>query len=145
MRLFFVDLNFLDFEQPIAELEAKIEELRHVTSENNINIGEEIEQLEAKSRDLTHSIFASLSALQIVKLARHPQRPHTLDYVERIFTDFDELQGDRHFSKGNTIVGGVCRLENEPVLIVGHQKGRNTKENIESQAFCASFARGETL
>lgn len=126
-----MDLNFLDFEQPIAELEAKIKELRYVTTDSSVNISEEIARLESKSRDLTRSIFSSLSAMQIVKLARHPQRPHTLDFIERVFTDFDELHGDRHFAQGTAIIGGLCRLEGEPVIIVGHQKGRNTKENIE--------------
>jgi acetyl-CoA carboxylase carboxyl transferase subunit alpha len=126
-----MDLNFLDFEQPIAELEAKISELRHVTAESSINISEEIARLENKSRELTQSIFSSLTAIQIVKLARHPQRPHMMDYVARIFTDFDELHGDRHFAKGAAIVGGTCRLDGKPVMVIGHQKGRNTKENIE--------------
>lgn len=126
-----MDLNFLDFEQPIAELEAKIKELRYVTSDTGINISEEITRLEGKSRELTKTIFSSLTALQVVKLARHPQRPHFDDYIKRIFTDFDELHGDRHFAKGSAIVCGICRLENEPVLVVGHQKGRSTKENIE--------------
>lgn len=126
-----MDLNFLDFEQPIAELEAKIKELRYMTADNNINISDEVERLEAKSRELTRTIFSSLSALQIVKLARHPQRPHLDDYIARVFTDFDELHGDRHFAKGSAIVCGICRLDDEPVLVVGHQKGRNTKENIE--------------
>lgn len=126
-----MDLNFLDFEQPIAELEAKIEELRYVTSESSINISEEISRLEAKSKELTKSIFSSLTAIQIVKLARHPQRPHTFDYIERIFTEFDELFGDRHFAKGTAIVGGIARLENQPVMVIGQQKGRSTKENIE--------------
>lgn len=126
-----MDLNFLDFEQPIAELEAKINELRCVTAETDINISGEIARLEAKSRELTRSIFSSLSALQIVKLARHPQRPHLCDYIERVFTDFDELHGDRHFAKGAAIIGGICRLDGQPVMVVGHQKGRNTKENLE--------------
>jgi acetyl-CoA carboxylase carboxyl transferase subunit alpha len=126
-----MDLNFLDFEQPIAELEAKIKELRYVTTDSSVNISEEISRLESKSRDLTRSIFSALSAFQIVKLARHPQRPHTMDYIERIFTDFDELHGDRHFSQGTAIIGGMCRLDGEPVILIGHQKGRNTKENIE--------------
>lgn len=126
-----MNLDFLDFEQPIAELEAKIEELRHVSVDSDINISEEIARLEAKSRNLTSSIFSSLTAMQVVKLARHPQRPHTLDYVEKIFTDFDELYGDRHFAKGTAIIGGIARLENQPVMIIGHQKGRTTKENIE--------------
>ncbi|MCL5261243.1 MAG: acetyl-CoA carboxylase carboxyltransferase subunit alpha [Gammaproteobacteria bacterium] len=126
-----MDLNFLDFEQPIAELEAKIQELRYVTNDANVNISEEIARLEAKSKELTHSIFSALTALQIVKLARHVQRPHTLDYVARIFTDFDELYGDRHYAKGTAIVGGTARLEGKPVMVIGHQKGKTTKENIE--------------
>lgn len=124
-----MDLNFLDFEQPIAELEAKINELRYVT-DSKINISEEIARLEAKSRELTKSIFSSLTAYQIVKLARHTLRPHTLDYIERIFTDFDELHGDRHFAMGSAIIGGIARLDGNPVMVVGHQKGRSTKENI---------------
>jgi acetyl-CoA carboxylase carboxyl transferase subunit alpha len=126
-----MNIDFLDFEQPIAELEAKIEELRYVTTDSEVNLSEEIERLKEKSRDLTRSIFSSLTDLQIVKLARHPQRPHTLDYIDRIFTDFDELHGDRHFAKGNAIVGGLARLEGIPVMVIGHQKGRNTKENLE--------------
>lgn len=126
-----MNLDFLDFEQPIAELLAKIEELRYVSTDNKINISQEIARLEAKSRELTKAIFSSLTAMQIVKLARHPERPHTLDYVERIFTNFEELFGDRHFTKGAAIVGGIARLTNQPVMIIGQQKGRNTKENIE--------------
>ena len=126
-----MNLDFLDFEQPIAELEAKIEELRHVSIDTDINISEEVARLEAKSRELTSTIFSSLTAMQVVKLARHPQRPHTMDYVEKIFTDFDELYGDRHFAKGTAIIGGTARLDNVPVMIIGHQKGRTTKENIE--------------
>jgi len=126
-----MDLNFLDFEQPIAELEAKIAELRLVTTDGGVNISDEIACLEAKSRDLTRSIFSSLTALQVVKLGRHSQRPHMMDYVNRIFTEFDELYGDRHSGKGSAVVAGVCRFEDEPVLVVGHQKGRSTKENIE--------------
>ncbi len=125
------NLNFLDFERPIAELEAKIEELRHVGADSEINIYEEISRLEAKSRDLTRSIFAQLTSAQIVQMARHPLRPNFLEYVARIFTDFDELHGDRHFSSGFTIVGGLARLECEPVMILGHQKGRTTKEKVE--------------
>ena len=123
--------NFLDFEQPIAELEAKIEELRYVTTDSKINISEEIVRLQSKMQDLTKSIFSSLTPLQIVKLARHPQRPHSLDYFERIFTEFDELYGDRHYGKGQAIVAGTARLEGQPVMIIGQQKGRTTKENVE--------------
>ncbi len=125
-----MNLNFLDFEQPIAELEAKLEELRYMGNDANINLTEEINRLQAKSEALTRSIFANLSAWQISQLARHPQRPYTLDYVGRIFTDFEELHGDRHFADDPAIVGGVARLEGRPVMVIGHQKGRDTKEKI---------------
>jgi acetyl-CoA carboxylase carboxyl transferase subunit alpha len=123
-------LSYLDFEQPIAELEEKIEELRNVGTDNEINISEEISRLEAKSRSLTESIFSSLSAWQIAQLARHPQRPHALDYIDRVFTDFDELHGDRVYADDPAIVGGVARLNGEPVMVIGHQKGRDTKEKV---------------
>lgn len=123
-------VSFLDFEQPIAELEAKIEELRHVTSDSKVNIQEEIERLQAKSRQLTKSIFASLSPWQITQLARHPQRPYTLDYVNAIFTDWQELHGDRMYADDLAIVGGLARLEGKPVMLIGHQKGRDTKERV---------------
>lgn len=126
-----MNLNFLEFEQPIAELEAKIEELRRVGTDTELNIIEEITRLENKSKDLTRSIFASLTPVQTVQMARHPLRPNTLDYINRIFTDFDELYGDRHFSGATTIVGGIARLEGKPVLVLGHQKGRTTKEKVE--------------
>ena len=122
--------NYLDFEQPIAELEAKIEELRYVGDDTEINIGEEISKLEEKSRTLTKNIFAKLGAWQTSKLSRHPMRPYTLDYIDRIFTDFQELHGDRAFSDDAALVGGIARLEGMPVMIIGHQKGRDTKENI---------------
>ncbi|HEB98672.1 MAG TPA: acetyl-CoA carboxylase carboxyl transferase subunit alpha [Thiotrichales bacterium] len=125
-----MNLNFLDFEQPIAELEAKIEELRYVGDDSEININEEISRLQEKSRSLTESIFSKLSAWQISQLARHPQRPYTLDYIEKIFTDFEELHGDRAFADDPAIVGGVARLEGEPVIVIGHQKGRDTKEKL---------------
>lgn len=125
-----MNLNFLDFEQPIAELEAKIEELRMVGSDKEINLNDEIKRLEQKSKDLTRSIFSSLTTWQYVQLARHPQRPHTLDYIERIFTDFDELHGDRHFTDDLAIVGGVARLEGQPVMVIGQEKGRTTKEKL---------------
>ena len=125
-----MNLNFLDFEQPIAELEAKIEELRLVGDDNEINIGEEIARLEAKSRTLTESIFSNLSAWQISQLARHPQRPYTLDYLERVFTDFQELHGDRTFADDAALVGGLARLEGRPVVVIGHQKGRDTLEKV---------------
>jgi acetyl-CoA carboxylase carboxyl transferase subunit alpha len=123
-------MSFLDFEQPIAELEAKIEELRFVGDDAKVNISEEIERLKAKSKVLTESIFGSLTDWQIVQLARHPQRPYTLDYVNRIFTDFEELHGDRTFADDKAIVGGIARLEGRPVVIIGHQKGRGTKEKV---------------
>ena len=126
-----MNLNFLDFEQPIAELEAKIEELRYVGSDNEINISEEILRLQNKSRDLTRNIFSSLKAAQVAQLARHPQRPYFLEYVERVFTDFEELHGDRAFADDKAIVGGMARLEGKPVMIIGHQKGRDTKEKVQ--------------
>jgi acetyl-CoA carboxylase carboxyl transferase subunit alpha len=126
-----MNFNFLDFERPIAELEAKIEELRRVGTDTELNILEEIERLQNKSKELTRSVFSSLTAQQTVQMARHPLRPYTLDYVSRIFTDFDELDGDRHFSRASTIVGGPARLNGNPVMIVGHQKGRTTKEKVE--------------
>jgi len=122
--------SFLDFEQPIAELEAKIEELRYVSNDNEINISEEITRLEAKSKTLTEAIFAKLTSWQIAQLARHPERPYTLDYIERIFTDFEELHGDRAFGDDPAIVGGVARLEARPVMVIGQQKGRDTKEKV---------------
>ena len=122
--------NFLDFEQPIAELEAKIEELRFVGSDAEINISEEISRLEAKSRQLTESIFSSLSPWQISQLARQPQRPYTLDYIGRIFTHFEELHGDRAYADDAAIVAGVARIDGRPVMIIGHQKGRDTKEKV---------------
>jgi acetyl-CoA carboxylase carboxyl transferase subunit alpha len=125
-----VDLNFLDFERPIAELEAKIEELRHVGSDSDVNINEEISRLKAKSRALTRQIFSNLTAWQIAQLARHPQRPYTLDYIERIFTDFQELHGDRHFRDDPAIVAGLARLDGRPVMIIGQQKGRDTKQKV---------------
>jgi len=122
--------NFLDFEQPIADLQAKIEELRLVDGSNDLNLGEEIARLEEKSRALTESIFGNLSSWQIAKLARHPRRPYTLDYIEHIFTEFEELHGDRHFSDDAAIVGGIARLNGEPVMVVGHQKGREVREKV---------------
>ena len=122
--------NYLDFEQPIAELEAKIEELRYVGDDSEINIGEEITKLQEKSRSLTRSIFGKLTPWQTSKLARHPMRPYTLDYIDRIFTDFQELHGDRSFADDPAIVGGMARIDGMPVMVIGHQKGRDTKENI---------------
>ena len=125
-----MNLDYLDFEQPIAELEEKIEELRRVGADQNMDISEEIKRLEQKSQDLTESIFAKLSDQQIVQVARHPKRPYTLDYIEKIFTEFDELYGDRHSSAGHSIVGGLAKLNGEPVMVMGHQKGRTTKEKV---------------
>src|SRR5512138_1865271 len=123
-------MNFLDFEQPIAELEAKIDELKFVSSDAEVNIGEEIARLRAKSRQLTTSIFSNLTQWQIAQLARHPQRPYTLDYVGAIFTDFQELHGDRMYADDHAIVGGVARLDGRPVMLIGQQKGRDTKERV---------------
>jgi len=120
----------LDFEKPIAELEAMLKELRHLSAEQDLNISDEIARLEAKSKALTDSIFASLTPWQISQIARHPLRPYTLDYVERLFTDFVELHGDRAFADDHAMVGGLARLEGRPVLVIGHQKGRDTKEKI---------------
>jgi acetyl-CoA carboxylase carboxyl transferase subunit alpha len=125
-----MDINFLEFERPIAELEAKIQELRRVGDDNEINIEEEIERLEGKSRDLTENIFAKLTPWQISQLSRHPLRPYLMDYVERVFDDFQELHGDRAFADDHAIVGGLARLEARSVMIIGHQKGRDTKEKI---------------
>ncbi|MEN9780651.1 MAG: putative Acetyl-CoA carboxylase, alpha subunit [Pseudomonadota bacterium] len=120
--------TFLDFEQPIAELEAKIEELRYVQTESAVDISEEIEQLGKKSQQLTKDIYSDLNPWQITKIARHPERPYTLDYVGEIFTDFVELHGDRHFSDDQSIVGGLARFNGNPCMVLGHQKGRDTKE-----------------
>src|ERR1700677_2803926 len=123
-------MNFLEFEQPIAELEAKIEELKFLGADSSVNITEEIKRLQAKSRALTTSIFSNLTPWQITELARHPQRPYTLDYVSMIFTDWHELHGDRMYSDDLAIVGGLARLEGTPVMVIGHQKGRDTKERV---------------
>lgn len=122
--------NYLEFERPIAELEAKIEELRLVGTDSVVNIQEEIHRLEVKSQDLTRSIFRALTDWQVVQLARHPQRPFTLDYISRIFTNFEELHGDRTYADDKALVMGLARLEGEPVMIIGQQKGRDTKEKI---------------
>ena len=125
-----MDLKFLDFEQPIAELEAKIEELRKVEFDNEINISDTLRQLEEKSENLTASIFANLSDWQISQLSRHPERPYTLDYVKIMFTDFYELHGDRTYADDPAIVCGLAKLEGQAVMVIGHQKGRDTKEKI---------------
>ncbi len=123
--------NFLDFEQPIAELEAKIEALRLLGNDSELNISEEINRLEQKSQELTRNIFSSLTPWQITQLARHPSRPHIVDYLQYIFTEFEELCGDRHFGDDKAIIGGVARLENQPVMVIGQEKGRKTREKIE--------------
>ncbi len=123
-------LSFLDFEQPIAELEAKIDELRFVSTDAEVNVGEEIARLRAKSRALTNSIFANLTPWQVAQLARHPQRPYTLDYAASIFEEFHELHGDRMYADDYAIVGGPARLDGRPVMLIGHQKGRDTKERV---------------
>ena len=123
--------NFLDFEQPIAELQAKIEELRHLDSDAEINIQSEVTRLESKCRSLTETIFSKLAPFQISQLARHPQRPYTLDYIKRLFTDFEELHGDRMFSDDAAIVGGIGRIGGRPVMVIGQQKGRDTKEKLK--------------
>lgn len=121
---------FLDFEQPIAELTNKIDELRFVQDESAVDISDEIHRLQKKSNDLTKSIFSKLTPAQISQVSRHPQRPYTLDYIEALFTDFEELHGDRHFADDYAIVGGLARFNGQSVMVVGHQKGRDTKEKI---------------
>jgi acetyl-CoA carboxylase carboxyl transferase subunit alpha len=123
-------VNFLEFEQPIAELEAKIEELGHITTDSTVNIEEEMGKLQARSRQLTRSIFSNLTPWQITQLARHPQRPYALDYFAAVLTDFQELHGDRMFGDDLAIVGGLARLEGNAVMVIGHQKGRDTKERV---------------
>ncbi|QJD60597.1 acetyl-CoA carboxylase carboxyl transferase subunit alpha [Pseudomonas sp. gcc21] len=122
--------NYLEFEHPIADLQAKIEELRLVGSDNSLNITDEITRLQDKSKSLTESIFSNLSSWQVAQMARHPQRPYTLDYIQHIFTDFEEMHGDRHFADDAAIVGGMARLEGRPVMVIGHQKGRAVKEKV---------------
>ena len=122
--------SFLDFEQPIADLENKIEELRFMQEDSAVDISEEIGRLEKKSQGLTKDIYGKLSPWQIAQVARHPQRPYTLDYCERIFTDFEELHGDRSFADDHAIVGGLARFNGQSVMVIGHQKGRDTKEKI---------------
>lgn len=122
--------NYLEFEQPIAELEEKIDELKNIVSDNDINISDEIARMEAKSRDLTASVFKNLTAWQKIELARHPLRPYSLDYIQRVFTDFDELHGDRAYADDEALVGGTARLGDMPVMIIAQQKGRDTKEKI---------------
>ena len=128
-----MNLNFLDFEQPIAELLAQIDELKHVSSSvgSNVDLSEEISRLEKKNEELTRKLFSELGAWQISQVARHPLRPYTKDYIGRLFTDFDELAGDRAYADDKAIIGGTARFEGEPVMIIGHQKGRDTQEKIK--------------
>ena len=123
-------MNFLDFEQEIAEIEAKIEELRHVGNDKELNINEEISRLKKRCAEKTESIFSSLSSWQVSQLSRHPQRPYTQDYIDRIFTDFEELHGERCFADDAAIIAGLARLDDMAVAIIGHQKGRDTKDRI---------------
>ena len=122
--------SFLDFEQPVADLEAKIEELRLVGNDNDLNISDEISRLQEKSNALTKSIFTNLTSWQIARMARHPQRPYTLDYIEHLFTEFEELHGDRHFADDAALVGGIARFNDKPVMVIGHQKGREVREKV---------------
>ena len=126
-----MDQKFLDFEQPIAELEAKIDELKFVGDDSELNISEEIARLRGKSDALTQSIFSKLSAWQIAQLARHPHRPYALDYIRLCFSDFQQLHGDRMYEDDHSLIGGIGRLEGQPVMIIGHQKGRDTKERVK--------------
>ena len=122
--------NYLQFEQPIAELEAKIEELQLVGNDSGVNIADELMKLREKSHKQTEKIYNDLSAWQIVQVARHPQRPYTLDYIPRVFTDFDELHGDRHFGDDKSIVGGIGRLDGKPVMVIGQEKGRTVQDKV---------------
>jgi len=122
--------NYLDFEQPIAELEGKIEELSNVGSDADLNLAEEIDRLREKSTALTEKIYADLSPWDIVRVARHPLRPYSMDYIGEIFTEFDELHGDRHFADDKAIVGGVARLDDRPVMVIGQEKGRSVKDKV---------------
>jgi acetyl-CoA carboxylase carboxyl transferase subunit alpha len=124
-------ITFLDFEQPIAELEAKIEELRYVQDDSAVDISEEIQRLQKKSQSLTKEIYAKLTPWQVSQVARHPQRPYTLDYIDLLFTDFEELHGDRAFGDDLSIVGGLARFGGQSMMVIGHQKGRDTKEKIQ--------------
>lgn len=125
-----MNLNYLPFEQPIAELEQKIEELRLVGNDNELNISDEISRLEDKKIALTKSLFSNLGAWEVSQLARHPKRPYTLDYIKHAFTDFEEMHGDRHYADDRAIVGGIARLDGRSVMVIGHQKGREVKEKV---------------
>ena len=126
-----MNLKFLDFEQPVAELEAKIDELKFVGDDSELNISEEIERLRRKSDTLTKSIFSGLTAWQVTQLARHPLRPYTLDYIDSCFSDFQELHGDRMYADDKALIGGLARIEGQPILVLGHQKGRDTNERVK--------------
>ena len=123
-------ITFLEFEQNIAEFESKIEELRFAQDDSALDISAEIARLQAKSQSLTKNVYAKLTPWQISQVARHPQRPYTLDYIEHLFTDFEELHGDRNFADDHAIVGGLARFNNQTVMVIGHQKGRDTREKI---------------
>lgn len=125
-----MNLNYLDFEQPIAVLEGKIEELQLVGNDNDLNISEEIAKLREKSTKLTESIYAQLTPWQVVQVARHPHRPYSSDYIKRLFTDWDELHGDRHFGDDPAIIGGVARLDGKPVMVIGEEKGRSVNDKV---------------
>ena len=125
-----MNLNYLSFEQPIAELEGKIEELQLVGNDNDVNIGDEVARLREKSRKLTQNIYAKLTPWEVVQVARHPQRPYALDYIQRIFTDWQEMHGDRHFGDDSAIVGGVARLDGKPVMVIGEEKGRGVNDKV---------------
>lgn len=126
-----MNLKYLDFEQPIADLEGKIEQLRQVSDGNVVNLSEDIAKLEKKVKTLTKDIFSNLSPWQVTQVARHPLRPYMLDYVNAMFTDFTELHGDRHFRDDQALIGGLARFDGQPVMVMGHQKGRDTKEKVE--------------
>ena len=125
-----MDLNFLSFEQPIAELESKIKELQLVGNDNELNIADEVAKLKQKSNKLTSSIYSKLSPWQVVQVARHPQRPYASDYINLVFDDWEEMHGDRHFGDDNAIIGGICRLNDSPVLVIGQEKGRGVSEKV---------------
>lgn len=125
-----MNLNYLDFEQPIADLEGKIEELQRVGTDNNLNIGEEITRLRDESTKLTERIYADLTPWQVVQVARHPQRPYSADYISRIFEDWDELHGDRHFGDDKSIIGGIGRIDGRPVMVIGEEKGRTVPDKV---------------
>lgn len=125
-----MQLNFLDYEQPIAELEAKIDELRYMSNDSDLNITEEIQKLKEKSESLTRSIFSGLTPWQVTQMARHPQRPYTFDYIKHLITDFEELHGDRAYADDQALITGMGRFNGQPVIVIGHQKGRDTKEKV---------------